>query len=158
MPETDQLTADQATPTEEGKAADSGGKDPVVAGLTSRLNKEIEAKKASETRLAEALAKLEGEEERGTKLARLEKENAAYKTALKYPDVAPILQKGFEKGAISPEHVDDDFVAAIRAASGKTPPAEEETAGTPHNPIRQTQGQSPMEQLKQLTSLWPDES
>ena len=156
--EQDQLTADRGTTTEQsGTASESSGKDPVVAGLTKAHNKEREARLAAEARLAEALTKIGDDEERGTKMSRLEKENLGLKVALKYSDVAPILQKAFEKGAINPEFVDDDFVAAIRAASnGGTPaPKNESDNETPaHNPVRSTSPVSAMESLKGMN--WPE--
>lgn len=159
MPDTDQqLTAGDAAPTDEGKAGGTAGKaDPVVAGLTKAHNKEREARLAAEARLAEALTKLGDDEERGTKMSRLEKENLGLKVALKYSDVAPILQKAFEKGAINPEFVDDDFVAAIRAASGQggTPaPKTEDTESPAHNPVRSTSPVSAMESLRGMN--WPE--
>ena len=159
MPDTDQqLTAGDAATTEKsGTAGEAAGKaDPVVAGLTKAHNKEREARLAAEARLAEALTKLGDDEERGTKMSRLEKENLGLKVALKYSDVAPILQKAFEKGAINPEFVDDDFVAAIRAASngGAPAPKTEDTESPAHNPVRSTSSVSAMESLKGMN--WPE--
>lgn len=155
--DTDQLTAATSAPTDEGKGTEPLGKDPVVSGLTSRLNKEIAARQKAEQDRAELIAKLGQTEEGDKEVERLRRENTMYKTAAKYPDVAPTLLKAFEKNALNPEFIDDEFVAAIRAAQQGTTVPKEETGVPAHNPVRQSGNETPADILKRMTSLWPDE-
>lgn len=156
MPNADQLTDSEESLTDEGKEANESGKDDAtVAGLTRRLNREIEKRKAAEKLNAEAISKLGDEEERGTKLSRVEKENLALKVAMKYPKHAGALTKAFEKGILDPALVDDEFMEAFGPAAQVT--EDEETESPAHNPQRGTSPKSAMDQLKNLTSLWTEE-
>lgn len=154
--DTDQLTAATSAPTDEGKGTEQSGKDPVVSGLTSRLNKEIALRQKAEQDRAELIAKL-GQSD-GTEVETLRKENSMYKVASKYPDISGTLLKAFEKGALNPEFVDDDFAASIRAAQTGQPVAVLDESGVPpHNPVKQSGSESPEAILKRMTSLWPDD-
>lgn len=155
-----QLTAGGAATTEKsGTADDAAGKaDPTVAGLSARLTKEIEGRKADKQALAEALSKLGDEEDGRTKLSRMERENIALRKSIQYPDVATTLQKAFDKG-LDPSLVDDEFIESFRAlrTNGGTPApkSESDNETPPHNPVRSTSPVSAMEQLKGMS--WPTE-
>jgi hypothetical protein len=139
-------------PTEEsGKTTDAqSNEDRTVAGLSRRLNKEL-AEKAS---LAKQLAELVGSpsddtEDKRTKLSKLERENAALRLGIKYPDVAGVIDGAIRKG-LDPSWIDEDFVATLRSANTQV-----EDDSPAHNPARvaATNDQSI---LKGLKSLWED--
>ena len=147
----DATTAAAAGSTDEGKPSDGqGNSDQVIAGLNRSLNAKVEEVK----RLTAEVAKLAQEPDKEGKAEKLELKIKSLETVLKYPAEAKLLKQMLDRG-VSPEVIDDEFVAALRA--GATPKATEEDEGTPaHNPQRRTSGESPADQLKAMTTIFSD--
>jgi len=143
--------SDDTTPSDEGKAAAAqSNDDKTVAGLSKRLNKEIAEKAALAKQLADFVkSPSEDTEDKRTKVSKLERENAALRLGLKYPDVAGVIDGAIRKG-LDPSWIDEDFVATLRSAGTQV-----EDDSPTHNPARVT-GTSSVDILKGLKSLFED--
>ena len=123
--------------------------DPVVAGLSRRLNREIAEKAALAKQLADFLGSDEGTEDKRSKVSKLERENAALTKALQYPELAPAIRGAIAKG-VDPSFIDDEFVSLLKMAQSTD--VEDSPA---HNPARVT-GTADANILKGLKSLFED--
>ena len=150
MDETAAPIATDTAPTEESGKAESGSsnEDKTVAGLSKALRKALDRETAANKKLAEFIAtpSEEGDDKR-TRLSKLERENAALRLGMKYPDVAKVIDGAIAKG-IDPSWIDEDFIATLRSVA----PAEDDSPT--HNPARLTATDPNV--LKGLKSLFED--
>ncbi len=112
----------------------------VVSGLSRQITS---LKKQLATQAAKP------DEDVAKQLEDMKRENQKYKTVLQYPDVAPVLQKLMDKPQFDPAVIDEEFVAAIRAAT--KPATEVEEEGVPFNPVRQ--GGRPSQEQQDIANL-----
>ena len=147
MGETDTSTVAPGSPTDKGKETGTAGTDPVVSGLSKRLNQEKARADAAEAKLADQALIVE-------EATKTKRENSALKKSRQYADVAGTLETLFAKG-FDPDVVDDDFVKALR---GTAPVSKDEGAiETPtHSTTRTVTGTTPDEAMKRMTAeeLW----